>query len=146
MKKKPQVKVKKISDHALLPKYANDFATGADVCSTVEALIEPGQRKLIPTGLKFELPPNYEMQVRPRSGLALKNGITIVNTPGSIDNDYRGEVGIILINHGTNWFKVDVGMRIAQLVIAPYVQATFKEVKELNDTERGTNGYGSTGT
>ena len=107
--------------------------------------IKTGERKLIKTGLAIALPENYEAQIRPRSGLALKNGITVLNTPGTIDADYRGEIGVILINLGENDFTVERGMRIAQMIISPIVQANIIEVKELNETSRGKGGFGSTG-
>ena len=106
----------------------------------------PGERALIPTGLSIALPDGYEAQIRPRSGLALKSGITLVNTPGTIDADYRGEIGIILINHGHEPFTIERGMRIAQMVIAPYTRAAFSEVLELPTSVRGAGGFGSTGT
>lgn len=105
----------------------------------------PGRRALVPTGLKIALPPNFEAQIRPRSGLALKNGITCLNSPGTIDADYRGEVGIILINHGWETFKIRRGDRIAQMVIAPVTQAVWMEAEALDETERGEGGFGSTG-
>ncbi len=131
-----------------LPAYESALAAGMDLLAAVEShlVIEPGKRALVPTGLAIALPPGFEAQVRPRSGLALKQGITVVNTPGTIDADYRGEVGVILINHGDAPFFVDRGMRIAQLVIAPVTQAVWNEVDALSDSERGTGGFGSTGT
>jgi dUTP pyrophosphatase len=108
--------------------------------------INPGGRALIPTGLKFALPVGYEAQVRPRSGLALKYGITVLNTPGTIDSDYRGDVGVVLINHGTEPFVVNQGDRIAQLVISQITQVQFVPVDELSETNRGTGGFGSTGS
>lgn len=109
-------------------------------------LINPGGRALIPTGIQMALPVGYEAQIRPRSGLALKNGISIVNSPGTIDSDYRGDVGIILINHGFEPFMVEQGDRIAQMVIAQHTQVEFVEVEELSDTDRGDGGFGHTGT
>lgn len=109
-------------------------------------LIQPGGRALIPTGIQMALPVGYEAQIRPRSGLALKNGISIVNSPGTIDSDYRGDIGIILINHGFEPFMVEQGDRIAQMVITKHVQAEFVEVEELSDTDRGDGGFGHTGT
>jgi dUTP pyrophosphatase len=111
-----------------------------------EVVIAPGERVLVPTGLAIALPPGFEAQVRPRSGLALKQGITVVNTPGTIDADYRGEVGVILINHGDAPFTVDRGMRIAQMVVAPITRAVWNEVGTLSESTRGTGGFGSTGT
>lgn len=109
-------------------------------------LINPGGRALIPTGIQMALPVGYEAQIRPRSGLALKNGISIVNSPGTIDSDYRGDIGIILINHGFEPFMVEQGDRIAQMVIAQHTQVEFVEVEELSDTDRGDGGFGHTGT
>jgi dUTP pyrophosphatase len=119
-----------------------------DLLAAVAAdiVVAPGERKLIPTGLCVALPDGYEAQIRPRSGLALKNGIALVNSPGTIDADYRGEIGVILINHGSAPFTIERGMRIAQMVIAPYTRAQFSEVIELPTSDRGTGGFGSTGT
>lgn len=130
-----------------LPSYATAGAAGMDLLAAVEnsVTIEPGQRKLIPTGFCIALPPGYELQVRPRSGLALKHGITLPNTPGTIDEDYRGEVGVIILNAGQESFVVTRGMRIAQGVLAPVVRAAWLEVDDLDATERGAGGFGSTG-
>lgn len=131
-----------------LPAYATDGAAGMDLLAAVAAplVIAPGGRALVPTGLRIALPHGFELQVRPRSGLALKNGILLPNSPGTIDEDYRGEVGVILLNAGTEPFTVERGMRIAQAVIAPVVRAAWREVAELPQTARGTGGFGSTGT
>jgi dUTP pyrophosphatase len=131
-----------------LPGYETDDAAGMDLRAAVDAdvAIAPGERALVPTGLAIALPPGYEAQVRPRSGLALRNGISLVNTPGTIDADYRGEVGVILINHGNDTFTVTRGMRIAQMVIAPVTRAAWTEVETLPETVRGAGGFGSTGT
>lgn len=131
-----------------IPVYSSQLAAGADVKAYIEndIVIEPGQSKLIPTGLKFAIPEGYEIQVRPRSGLALKHQVTVLNTPGTIDADYRGEVGVILINHGQHPFLVTRGMRIAQIVLAPFVQAKFIPTEELSTTSRGAGGFGHTGT
>lgn len=131
-----------------LPAYESTLAAGMDLLAAVDSavIIAPGERALVPTGLAIALPPGFEAQVRPRSGLALKQGITVVNTPGTIDADYRGEVGVILINHGDALFTVERGMRIAQMVVAPITQAVWNEVDELSDSARGTGGFGSTGT
>jgi dUTP pyrophosphatase len=131
-----------------LPAYESALAAGMDLLAAVEdhMVIAPGARALVPTGLAIALPPGFEAQVRPRSGLALKQGITVVNTPGTIDADYRGEVGVILINHGAAPFTVDRGMRIAQMIVAPITQAVWNEVDTLSDSDRGTGGFGSTGT
>ena len=131
-----------------LPSYATEHSAGMDLLAAVTETktLAPGARMLVPTGLCIALPDGYEAQIRPRSGLALKNGITLVNTPGTIDADYRGEVGVILINHGDAAFTIERGMRIAQMVIAPYSRAAFSEVIELPTSARGEGGFGSTGT
>lgn len=130
-----------------LPQYETAGSAGADIRAAVDAplRLEPGQRALVPAGFAMALPAGYEAQVRPRSGLAVKNGITVLNAPGSIDSDYRGEVRVPLINLGDEAFTVERGMRIAQLVIAPVVQAGFAEVGDLDETARGAGGFGSTG-
>ncbi len=130
-----------------LPGYETGSAAGMDIRAALEVPItlKPGERILIPTGLQMALPEGYEAQIRPRSGLAIKNGITMLNSPGTIDADYRGEVKVIAINHGQNDFVVNHGDRIAQMVIAPVVQLPIKEVSELDETERGEGGFGSTG-
>ncbi len=119
-----------------------------DLCAAVKAdvVIAPGARALIPTGYAIALPVGYEAQVRPRSGLALKNGVTVLNSPGTIDTDYRGEVGVILINHGTEAFTVTRGLRIAQMVVASFATVAWQEVTDLSETVRGSGGFGSTGT
>ena len=131
-----------------LPSYATDGAAGMDLLAAVtEPLtIPPGGRALVPTGLRIALPPGHELQVRPRSGLALRHGITMPNTPGTVDEDYRGELQVILLNAGTEVFTVERGMRIAQAVLAPVLRATWREVEELPATTRGEGGFGSTGT
>ena len=131
-----------------LPGYETADAAGMDLRAAVKADMEiaPGARALVPTGLAIALPPGYEAQVRPRSGLALRNGISLVNSPGTIDADYRGEVGVIIINHGEETFTVTRGMRIAQMIVAPVTQAAWQEVDALPDTERGADGFGSIGT
>jgi dUTP pyrophosphatase len=132
-----------------LPAYETDGAAGMDIRAAVPegqpVSIRPGKRALIPTGFIFEIPPGYEVQVRPRSGLALKSGVTCLNTPGTIDSDYRGEVQVLLINHGEERFVVERGMRIAQLVVAPVTQAVVEERELATMTERGSGGFGSTG-
>ncbi len=128
-----------------LPAYATDGAAGMDVLSAENVTVAPGARHAVATGLALAIPAGYEIQVRPRSGLALKHGITVPNTPGTIDSDYRGELKVILINHGTEPFTIARGDRVAQLVIAPVVQAAWNEVDSLDDTERGSGGFGSTG-
>lgn len=131
-----------------LPAYETADAAGMDLHAAVDGdvVVAPGARTLIPTGLAIALPSGYEAQIRPRSGLALKNGISLVNSPGTIDADYRGEVGVIVINHGDQDFTVSRGMRIAQMVVAPVIQAAWDEVDELPETTRGAGGFGSTGT
>jgi deoxyuridine 5'-triphosphate nucleotidohydrolase len=135
------------SDGLPLPAYATPGAAGMDLLAAVAApvTIEPGKRALIPTGLAIALPPGFEMQVRPRSGLALRNGILLPNSPGTIDEDYRGEVRVILLNASDTPFTVERGMRIAQAIVAPVVRAEWQAVETLDDTSRSTGGFGSTG-
>ena len=132
-----------------LPAYHSAGAAGADLCAALapdeKIILEPGARHLIPTGLVLQLPKGYEGQVRPRSGIALHRGVTILNTPGTIDSDYRGEISVLLINLGAEPFEVVRGVRIAQLVVAPVTRAAFVETAELDTTARGAGGYGSTG-
>lgn len=136
-----------VEQEACIPHYASEQAAGADVKANLSSdrILAPGERVLIPTGIRVEIPHGYEIQVRPRSGLALKHGITVLNTPGTIDADYRGEVMVLLINLSTEAFTVTPGMRIAQLVLAPVVQAEFKIVNALSSTARGEGGFGHTG-
>ena len=136
---------KKLVPEAELPSYAHKGDAGMDLRSAVEIEIAPGRRALVKTGLAMALPEGYEAQVRPRSGLALKHGITVLNTPGTIDEGYRGEIGVILFNAGDEPFKVSIGDKIAQMVISPVTRAETTEVLELDGTERGTGGFGSTG-
>ena len=130
-----------------LPEPATELAAGVDLVAAIDDKITlaPGERQIIPTGLAIALPPGYEAQIRPRSGLAARNGITLVNSPGTIDADYRGEIGAILINHGEETFNVERGMRIAQMVVAPVTGFTWNEQEELGKTDRGADGFGSTG-
>lgn len=130
-----------------LPAYQTSGAAGMDVCAALTERVEllPGQRRLVPTGLRLELPPGFEAQVRPRSGLALRHGLTVVNSPGTIDSDFRGEVGIVLINHGAEPVVLEPLMRIAQLVFARVEQALLIETDQLVESDRGAGGYGSTG-
>jgi len=128
-----------------LPRYATEGAAGMDVLSAEDLTLAPGARHAVATGLAVAIPPGYEIQVRPRSGLALKHGISVPNTPGTIDSDYRGELKVILINHGAEPFAIHRGDRIAQLVLAPVTLAEWSEVAELDDTARGAGGFGSTG-
>ena len=128
-----------------LPAYATAGAAGMDVVAAEDCRIAPGARHAVATGFALAIPQYYEIQVRPRSGLALKHGITVPNTPGTIDSDYRGELKVILINHGSEDFAIARGDRIAQLVLAPVTQAVWSEVEELDETDRGSGGFGSTG-
>ena len=141
------VEVKRLPHgHGLdLPAYATSGAAGMDVVSAEEVTIAPGGRHAVATGLSMAIPQGYEIQVRPRSGLAFKHGITVPNTPGTIDSDYRGELKVLLINHGHEPFVIARGDRVAQLVLAPVVQAAWTEVDELDATARGAGGFGSTG-
>ncbi|MDF3023931.1 MAG: dut [Alphaproteobacteria bacterium] len=131
-----------------LPNYATELSAGVDLEAAVETpvTLKPGERQLIPTGLAIALPEGYEAQVRPRSGLAFKNGVTVLNSPGTIDADYRGEVKVILANLGTEPFTVERGMRVAQMVVAQYTRVSFNLVEQLDETARGAGGFGSTGT
>lgn len=143
-----QVKVKIINESGHdLPAYSTPASAGMDVraCLKEPVVLQPLQRALIPTGLRIQLPAGYECQLRPRSGLALKHGISLVNTPGTIDADYRGEIGVILINLSAEEFVIEDGERIAQMVIAQYEQAEWEQVETLDDTERGAGGFGHTG-
>ncbi len=130
-----------------LPSYESEYAAGMDIRAALEepVTLEPGERTLIPTGLKMALPKGYEAQIRPRSGLAYRNGVTMLNTPGTIDADYRGEVKLLAVNLGDEPFEITHGDRVAQMVIAPVIQAEVDEVDTLLDTERGDGGFGSTG-
>jgi dUTP pyrophosphatase len=131
-----------------IPAYATVHSAGLDLQAAIDedVILSPGEYRLIKTGLAIALPDGYEAQVRPRSGLALKHGVTVLNSPGTIDADYRGEIGVILINHGAEAFTINRGMRIAQMVVAPYTQVTLREAAELSETLRGEGGFGSTGT
>ncbi|HEY1935925.1 MAG TPA: dUTP diphosphatase [Acetobacteraceae bacterium] len=131
-----------------LPSYATAGAAGMDLLAAIDApvTIEPGKRALIPTGLAIALPPGYELQIRPRSGMALRNGILLPNSPGTIDEDYRGELQVILLNAGDAPFTIERGTRIAQAILAPVVRARWHEVTDLDETQRGSGGFGSTGT
>ena len=128
-----------------LPAYATEGAAGMDVVAAEDVTLAPGARHAVATGLALAIPPGFEIQVRPRSGLALKHGITVPNTPGTIDSDYRGELKVILINHGDSAFEIRRGDRVAQLVVAPVTRGTWLEVDELDETARGAGGFGSTG-
>ena len=139
------VKFLRIDPSVTLPSYAHPGDAGMDIRSIEELTIAPGERSLVHTGLVMMLPPGYEAQVRPRSGLALKNGVTVLNAPGTIDEGYRGEIGVILANFGTEPFKVEKGAKIAQIVVAPCTRADIVETAETDATERGEGGFGSTG-
>lgn len=138
------VKVKAL-DNLLIPEYATVGAAGADLKSAEDGVIKPGEIKLVKTGLFLEIPDGYEGQVRPRSGLALKFGVTVLNSPGTVDSDYRGEVGVILINHGNKDFVYKKGDRIAQLIFSKVTKAKFEIVEQINTTTRGSGGFGHTG-
>ena len=142
-----KILIKRLSNNVFLPKYETDGSSGMDLAANIEQEIEiePGESMIIPTGLALSIPKNYEVQIRPRSGLAAKNQISVLNTPGTIDADYRGELKVILINLGKEKFKIEKGLRIAQMVLCPVIKATLKEVDTLEETKRGTGGFGSTG-
>lgn len=145
IQKKMEIKIKALHSKAVLPKYQTSGAAGFDLCSVVEAVIKPGEWVLIQTGIALEIPSGFEVQIRPRSGLALKYGISVLNAPGTIDSDYRGEIGVVLINHSKQDFKVEIGDRIAQGIIAQVVQADFTFVQDLSQTLRDQKGFGSSG-
>ena len=140
-----KLKVKKLSKLAEIPQYQTEESAGFDLHSVDDVILKPFERKLIATGISFEIPKGYEIQIRPRSGLAYKHGITVLNSPGTIDSDYRGEIKILLINHSDEDFEIKVGERVAQAVIQKVYQASFEEVEDLNSTVRGVAGFGSTG-
>jgi dUTP pyrophosphatase len=143
----PRVAFKKLRPDASIPRYMTPGAAGMDLTAAIDAplTLQPGQRALVGTGLAAAIPPGHEGSVRPRSGLARTHGVTLVNTPGTVDEDYRGEIGVLVINHGVEPFTIEPGTRIAQLVIAPIVRAELVEVDELPATARGEGGFGSTG-
>ena len=136
---------KRIHPDAVLPSYAHEGDAGMDVRSVQALTIQPGRRALVKTGLVAEIPSGYEIQVRPRSGLAFKHGVTVLNSPGTVDSGYRGEIGVILSNFGDEPFPVSVGDRIAQLVVSPVTQAEISETSDVSSSERGEGGFGSTG-
>ena len=140
-----KIKIKKIKENAIVPKYAHHGDAGVDLYSTEDYIIKPGERVLVSTGIAIAIPKGHEAQVRPKSGLALKHGISIVNTPGTVDCEYRGEIGVIAINLGNEDFKIEKENKIAQMVFNKIEKADFEEVKELDDTTRGDGGFGSTG-
>lgn len=141
-----ELKIKKLNEDAIIPKIAHKGDAGMDLYSISEVEIPVGETRLIKTGIAIQLPHMTEAQVRPRSGLALKHSITVLNTPGTIDEGYRGEIGVILINHGKETFKVEKHMKIAQMLVKPIYGVNVVEVDELSDSERGEGGFGSTGT
>ena len=142
-----EILIKKLSKEVILPKYETDGSSGLYLAACIEKNIEikPGKVEIIPTGLAVAIPKNFEIQIRPRSGLAAKNQISVLNAPGTIDADYRGELKVILINLGDKNFVVEKGLRIAQMVLCPIIKAKLKEVEKLEDTKRGSGGFGSTG-
>ncbi|NLA83691.1 MAG: dUTP diphosphatase [Clostridiales bacterium] len=140
-----KLKVMRIHPNAILPEYAHPGDAGLDLFSIEEAVLSPGDSKLIRTGIKIELPKGTEAQIRPRGGLALKHQITILSTPGSVDEGYRGEIGVIIINHGKADFQVKKGMKIAQMVIKPVLHVEIEEVSRLTNSQRGEGGFGSSG-
>ncbi|MDC0511843.1 dUTP diphosphatase [Pelagibacteraceae bacterium] len=142
-----EILIKRLSKNVPLPKYETEGASGMDLAANIDQIveIEPGKSAIIPTGLAVSIPKNYEIQIRPRSGLAAKNQISVLNTPGTIDADYRGELKVILINLSEKKFKIEKGLRIAQIILCPVIKAVFKEVDELEETGRGSSGFGSTG-
>ena len=142
-----EILVKRLSKDVILPKYKTDGSSGLDLAANIDKQIEihPGKSEIIPTGIAVAVPKNFEIQIRPRSGLAAKNNITVLNTPGTIDSDYRGEIKVILINLGNDDFVIKNGDRIAQMVISPVIKTEFEIVDELPNTLRGLGGFGSTG-
>jgi len=142
-----EILIKRLSKEVPLPKYETNGSSGLDLAAFIDKNIEikPGKSEMIPTGLTVAIPKNFEIQIRPRSGLAAKNQISVLNTPGTIDSDYRGELKVILINLSEKIFIVEKGLRIAQMVLCPVVKAKLKEVNSLDDTARGSGGFGSTG-
>ena len=142
-----EILIKRLSREVPLPKYETDGSSGLDLAAHIEKNIEikPGKSEIIPTGLAVAIPKDFEIQIRPRSGLAAKNQISVLNTPGTIDADYRGELKVILINLSNKSFIVEKGLRIAQMVLCPVVKANLREVESLEDTKRGSGGFGSTG-
>ena len=142
-----EILIKKLSKSVILPKYETEGSSGLDLAANINEQIKilPGKSEIIPTGLAVAIPKNFEIQIRPRSGLAAKSQVSVLNTPGTIDADYRGEIKVILINLSDKVFVVEKGMRIAQMVVCPVIKATLKEVTKLEITERGSGGFGSTG-
>jgi dUTP pyrophosphatase len=145
MSERISVKVQKVSADAVMPYYEHEGDSGVDLFSVEDKLLKPGERALVSTGIRIALPPGYEAQVRPKSGLAIKSGITVLNTPGTVDAGYRGDVCVIMINHSDSDFKVEKGKKIAQMVFQKVESAAFEEVNSLDETSRGEGGFGSTG-
>ena len=143
-----KISIKRLSDKAQLPVYETSGASGMDLAALIDEdiIMTPGERVLVPTGLAVSIPKGFEIQIRPRSGLAAKKGVTVINTPGTIDADYRGEIKIILVNLSKDKFVIENGLRIAQMVDSPVVQVKLEEVEELSETSRGSDGFGSTGS
>ena len=143
-----KILIKRLSKEVSLPKYETSGSSGMDLAANIDKKINinPGKTAIIPTGLALSIPKGFEVQIRPRSGLAAKNKISVLNTPGTIDADYRGEIKVILINLGKEVFEVEKGLRIAQMVVSPVIQVKLEEVENLNETGRGKGGFGSTGT
>ena len=139
------LKVKRLAADAVLPRYAHEGDAGLDVFSSEAVEIAPGESASVPTGIVVELPPGTEAQIRPRSGLAARHRVTVLNAPGTIDAGYRGELRVLLINHGRETFRIDKGMRVAQMIVAPVLRADVREVEEVSETARGAGGFGSTG-
>lgn len=140
-----KIRIKKLNPNAIIPKYQSEEAAGFDLHSIEALTLKPSERKVVKTGLAMEIDKGYELQVRPRSGLALKHGISVVNTPGTVDSDYRGEIMVILINFSTEDFQINIGDRIAQAVLKEVVRADIFEVEMLSESDRGAGGFGSTG-
>ncbi len=145
MTEKLKVKIKRVSESAITPCYAHEGDAGVDLYSDEDCILKPGERKLVKTGIKIALPHGYEAQVRPKSGLALNHGISLCNSVGTIDSGYRGEICVILINHGSEEFKVNKATKIAQMIFNKFEEAEFQEVEELDETKRNQGGFGSTG-
>ncbi len=142
-----KILIKRLSKEIPLPKYETEGSSGMDLSANIVSSINigPGEKKIVPTGIAISIPNGFEVQIRPRSGLAAKHDITVLNTPGTIDADYRGELKVILINLGKETFKIEKGFRIAQMIVCPIIKVKFEEVENLNETKRGTGGFGSTG-
>ena len=142
-----EILIKRLSKNIDLPKYETNGSSGMDLAANIEnsIQIEPGKTSIVPTGISLSIPKDFEIQIRPRSGLAAKNQISVLNTPGTIDSDYRGEIKVIMINLGSKTFTITKGLRIAQMVLCPIVKAKLKEVESLDETKRGAGGFGSTG-